>query len=229
MTRRSPRPHARSLRRHRLLALAVVPLLLLAACGGQQGTNGSGSGAGSGSGSGGAAVQSSVDVDTPQLRALKRQAGVETCPRPQQPASAVPGGLPAVELPCLGGGPAVRLDALRGPLVINLWAQWCGPCREELPFYQQLHEKARGKLQVIGIDYQDTQPAAALQLVKQSGVTYPLLADPDATVRVPFRTRALPGIILVDAQGRVTHLEYIAFRSYAELKGMVQQYLGLTP
>ena len=91
-------------------------------------------------------------------------------------------------LPCLGGGRDVDLARLRGPMVVNLFAQWCGPCRSELPYYQELHRKAKGKVQVLGVDYLDTQPKAALELVEQTGVTYPLLADPAGNLRV-----ALPG------------------------------------
>lgn len=208
--------------RRRAGVLAAVPLLLIGACATAPEAPSGGGGAATGP------VVTGVDVDTPALRRAKREAGVEQCPTTDPKAKPVAGGLPDVELACLGGGPPVRLSALRGPLVVNLWAQWCGPCREELPIYQELHKRAGDRLQVLGIDYQDTQPGAALDLIRQTGVTYPLLADPDATVRVPFRTRALPGIVLVDAQGRVTHLEYTAFRSYGELRAMVKQYLGLT-
>ena len=48
-------------------------------------------------------------------------------------------------------------------------------------------------MQVLGVDYQDTQPSLALDLVEQTGVTYPLVADPGAQVRVPFKVRGLPG------------------------------------
>jgi thiol-disulfide isomerase/thioredoxin len=171
--------------------------------------------------------ESRVDVDTAALRAAKKAAGVEPCrpPAASQPAATDP--LPGVTLPCLGGGPDVRLDRLRGPLVINLFAQWCGPCRSEMPYYQQLHTKSAGTVQVLGIDYLDTQPAAALQLVRQTGVTYPLLADPSGALRTAFRIRGLPGVVLVDARGRVVDVEFRVVRSYEELRGLVQQRLGV--
>ena len=107
----------------------------------------------------------------------------------------------------------MNLADLRGPAVINLWAQWCGPCREEVPYYQQLHERAGDRVQVLGVDYQDTQPSLALDLVEQTGVTYPLVADPGAQVRVPFKVRGLPGVVFVDEDGAVTHVEYVVVRS----------------
>lgn len=205
--------------RFRTLAAAsvVLPLLALSACSGADDPTGSPD-------SGVFAVD--VDVDSPQLRAAKKQAGIEPC----EPGSgaAVTDGLPEVTLPCLGGGPDVDLSSLRGPLVVNLWAQWCGPCREELPHYQRLHERAGDELTVLGIDYQDTQPAAALELAERAGVTYPLLADPGAAVRTPFRVRGLPGVALVDDGGRVVHLEYTVIRSYDQLRELVGRYLDVT-
>jgi thiol-disulfide isomerase/thioredoxin len=162
-----------------------------------------------------------VDVDTAALRHLRSAAGVEAC-RPGTSSSE----LPRTTLPCLGGGRSVDLHRLKGPLVINLFAQWCGPCRGELPYYQRLHRKARGQVGVIGVDYLDTQPGAALDLVKDAGVTYPLLADPAGDLRQPFRVRGLPGIVLVGADGKVT-VQFRVFRSYAELRDLVQQQLDV--
>jgi len=163
-----------------------------------------------------------VDVDTPALRALKAKAGVDAC-RPGGSTS----DLPAVTLPCLGGGSDVDLAKLRGPLVINLFAQWCGPCRGELPYYQALHAKGKGKVGVLGVDYLDTQPAQALELARASGVTYPLVADPAGTLRTGFKIRGLPGVVLVDRAGKVTDVEYRVFRSYAELRALVSRKLGV--
>ena len=136
--------------------------------------------------------------------------------------------MPALTLACLGGGPDVRLDELRGPLVVNLFAQWCEPCRTELPYYQRLHQEGEGEVEVLGIDYLDTQPGGALALAKATGVTFPLLADPDGLLRPEFRIRGLPGVVLVDADGRVTRVEFTVMRSYEELTALVEEHLGVT-
>lgn len=169
---------------------------------------------------------SHVDVDTPALREQKQQAGIEDC-RPGEAALDDPDALPKIVLPCLGGGPKVNLNELRGPLVINLWAQWCEPCREELPFYQRLHEEAPGGVRVLGIDYLDPQPAGALELAADTGVTFPLLADPSGALRQEFRIRGLPGVVLLDETGRVRHLEFTVIDSYRELVDLVERHLDV--
>jgi thiol-disulfide isomerase/thioredoxin len=170
---------------------------------------------------------SNVDVDTPALRTAKVAAKVRPCVATTA-AAAASDPLPDVTLPCLGGGPDVRLAGMRGPLVINLFAQWCGPCRAELPFYERLAREGRGTVRVLGIDYLDTQPEGALELVRATGVTYPLLADPDGLLRIPFKARGLPVVVLVDAQGRVVGDPQLrAVRSYAELRGLVEDGLGV--
>ncbi len=168
-----------------------------------------------------------VDVDTPALRAARKKAGLEVCPAPSgQPAGAT-SPLPDVTLPCLGGGRDVDLATLRGPMVVNLWAQWCPPCREELPFYQQLHEEAGGDVAVLGVDYQDTRPDWALDLLDQTGVTYPSVADPSGKLRVPFRVRGLPGIVFVDEAGDVVAVEYVVIESFDQLAALVDKHLGV--
>ncbi|MEJ7793957.1 MAG: TlpA disulfide reductase family protein [Nocardioides sp.] len=169
-----------------------------------------------------------IDVDTPELRTMKADAGVEPC-RPGE-GEPVEGGLPEVTLPCFGGGADVDLSSLRGPMVVNLWASWCGPCREEMPILQQFHERHADQVPMLGIDYQDQQVTGAMELVQETGVTYPLLADPQSTLdgATPFpRMQGLPFLAFVDADGRVVHQEFVILESEQQLLDLVEKHLGL--
>lgn len=170
-----------------------------------------------------------IDVDTPTLRAMKKKAGVAPCPA-VTPAP-VEGGLPDLTLPCFGGGREVNLSGLRGPLVINLWANWCGPCRKEMPVIQAFHERYGDRVAVIGIDYTDVQTELAMRLVQDTGVTYPLLADTQGELdrREPFPGLAtLPFWAFVDEKGVVRAQVFRQVDSEPELVGLVEQHLGVT-
>ena len=170
-----------------------------------------------------------VDVDTPKLREIKDGAGIAACAPGD--ASQVEDGLPSVTLPCLGGGPDVNLATLRGPMVVNLWAVWCTPCRHELPILQKFEEKHGSTVPMLGIDYNDTQPEQALRLAKETGVTYPLLADPQARLdyKSPFPSlRGLPFLALVDADGKVVHQEFVVIESLGQLEDLVEKHLGVS-
>ena len=207
------------------LALTLAGCLVSACSVGVPPDDADGTDATSGDGSG-TVARSNVDVDTPALRRAKREASIEPCVANDGRAPASDP-LPDVTLACLGGGPDVDLRGVKGPVVVNLFAQWCEPCRDELPYYQRLHEEGGDRVSVLGIDYLDTQPDGALALAEATGVTYPLLADPDGVLRPELRIRGLPGLVLVDADGRVAHVEFTVIRSYRQLTDLVAEHLGV--
>lgn len=169
-----------------------------------------------------------IDVDTPELRELKADAGVEPCR--QGDGEPVEGGLPELTLPCFGGGDDVDLSTLRGPMVVNLWASWCGPCRAEMPLLQGFYEKHGDEVAVLGIDYQDPQTTGAMELVQETGVTYPLLADPQSSLDGAGSIRriaGLPFLAFVDADGQVVHQEFVALKSEQQLVDLVDEHLGI--
>ena len=176
-------------------------------------------------GDGPAQVNTSVDVDTPELRRLKAEAGVEDCaPGPGD------GGLPAVTLACLGGGTAVDLSSLRGPMVINLWQSACEECEHEMPILQAFHDEYGDRVAVLGIDSTDVRPGEALEQLGQRGVTYPQLADPDGDLQeTPVFAKVLgyPHLTFVDADGQIAYEKAGAVRSADELLELVEEHLGV--
>lgn len=170
-----------------------------------------------------------VRVDTPELRAAKDRIGMQDC----EPGTGDPveGGLPEVRLPCLGGGPDVELSSLRGPLVINLWQANCGPCREEMPALERFHRKHADRVRVLGIDFNDVQPAAALALAEETGATYPSIADPggDLMTEDAFAVarRGLPAFVFVDADGRVVGQDFGGVDPVGEVEELVAEHLGI--
>ena len=175
----------------------------------------------------------SVDVATAALRQHKQQAGIEPCPATEPSAAPADQGasgmaLPDVTLPCLGGGRPVHLAGLRGkPMVLNLWASWCGPCREELPVLQEFYRRADGKVGMLGVDFEDTQPDAALQLLARSSVTYPQVADFNKEIDQGLGRHPVPMTVLVDADGNVVSALPMQITSADQLASLVEEQLGV--
>jgi cytochrome c biogenesis protein CcmG/thiol:disulfide interchange protein DsbE len=172
-------------------------------------------------------ADSGIKVDTPELRMLKASAGIAPCPKIGSPRSPVEDGLPALTLPCLGGGRNVDLAGLRGPLLLNFWAQYCGPCQQESPILQRLASASHGSVKVLGVDFIDPRPAAALGFAKTHGLTYPQIADPEEAAKGPLRISGLPYTFFVDAEGAITYTQAGPIRSTAQLASLVREHLGV--
>lgn len=102
-------------------------------------------------------------------------------------------------------GDTVTVADLRGsPVLINLWATWCPPCREEIPYLQSLHE-SHPDLQVVGVSVDDRGAVATVrEYLSAQGVTYTILLDPGMRSMDLFGVPGLPATFLVDPSGTVT-------------------------
>ena len=109
--------------------------------------------------------------------------------------------LPEISVPCFTGGQPIKIDRLRGPLVVNFFASWCAPCREELPAFQRLADS--GRVPVIGVATDDRR-AASLALAADLGVRFPALFDATGEFRRTRGVAALPLTLFIDAHGEVT-------------------------
>lgn len=176
-----------------------------------------------------AAVPNAAEPNAEELAKAKATAGIEDCPATTSTKADV-NGLPALTLDCLGGGAPVVLAGLpRKPTVINLWASWCGPCREELPLLAKAHSELGDRVQILGIDFADDASDVALDLAAKSGVTYPLLADPTSSLKSSLKVVGLPQTVFVDEQGIIVATERRAYRSYDELTAAISHHLGVKP
>jgi cytochrome c biogenesis protein CcmG/thiol:disulfide interchange protein DsbE len=102
-------------------------------------------------------------------------------------------------------GQAVRLSSFRGQVVLlNLWATWCPPCREEMPSMERLWQRLRGKGFVLLAVSQDEQGADAVApFVREHQLTFPVLVDPEHQVGDRYGVWGYPESFLIDREGRV--------------------------
>lgn len=164
-----------------------------------------------------------VDVDTPELRDLKASADIADCTAGKGDAD-----LPDVELACLGGGTASSLSAIEGPAILNFWSSTCTPCRTEMPALQAFHEKYGDQVAVIGVDFLETYPGAALELADRSGVTYPSLVDACGDIQgTDLVIAGLPTFVFVKADGSV-EVKPGGIESVAEMVELAQTNLDVT-
>jgi thiol-disulfide isomerase/thioredoxin len=103
----------------------------------------------------------------------------------------------------------VSLDDFAGKVVvINVWGQWCGPCRTEIPELQKVYDATRGTgVAFLGIDVRDNNIDAARDFVVDRGVTFPSIYDPPMRTMIAFGghypTTVIPSTVVLDRQHRV--------------------------
>lgn len=148
-------------------------------------------------------------------------------PCPRSSSTAVSGGLPNLTLSCLGDGPAVHLAGLTGkPTVVNLWAEWCGPCQQEADFLSSVYDQLHGKVRFLGIDVVDT-PRLALKFgeTRRPPVRYPSVSDPDKKALTALHYPGPPATLLVDSAGKIVYRHSGAYTSAAPLRADISKYL----
>ena len=95
------------------------------------------------------------------------------------------------------------LAQLRGtPAVVNIWASWCGPCKDEAPALAAAARSFGDRVQFLGVDIQDGR-SGAQDFIDRYGWTYPSVADPDGAIRDDLGFAGVPETLFYDADGRV--------------------------
>jgi DsbE subfamily thiol:disulfide oxidoreductase len=112
-----------------------------------------------------------------------------------------PGLAPVASLERLEGG-ETTLDAWRGKAVIlNFWATWCWPCRQEMPALQALQD-GNEDVVVVGVNFEESAEKAQ-GFVEELGLSFPIVLDPDGTFGAELDVVGLPTTFFIDAEGRI--------------------------
>ena len=179
----------RPIRRVPLLALRLVLAgAVLAACGG-------GSGAAPGGSTSGSPDTGTVIIGSPLVG---------------KPAPALAG-------TTLDGAPFDLAEHRGQPVLVNFWASWCGPCREEFPLLEDAAQRhAAEGLVVVGALYKD-DAAPARDFAAEQGATWPTVADPERTIGAAWRVLGPPQTFFVDREGIIRDVQVGQVRDAAEL------------
>lgn len=121
---------------------------------------------------------------------------------------------PDFTLPDLAGT-RIRLAEYRGTkgVLINFWATWCVPCRQEMPTLERLRRERGATLEVLGVSLDTGSKARVRAFVRELGLTFPILLDPEHVAGRLYRVRALPMSFIVD-QGGVLRYREIGYRDW---------------
>jgi peroxiredoxin len=125
-------------------------------------------------------------------------------------------------------GERLALSELRGkPVLVNVWASWCVPCRAEMPAMERVYRDFHSKgfeILAVNATSQDN-PAKATAFVQEQGLTFPILFDMDGEVSRRYRVSSLPTSFFVDAQGVIREVVIGGPMSEALLRIRIQQLL----
>ena len=121
-------------------------------------------------------------------------------------AGPAPSVAPAFTLP-VRGGQTVSLESLKGKVVmLNFWASWCGPCRQEMPLLDQMYKRySKQGFTLLGVNV-EAETADAEKLLKGTPVSFPILFDKENKVSQLYNVNAMPSSVFIDRNGNLRSL-----------------------
>lgn len=109
--------------------------------------------------------------------------------------------VPDFTAPLLSEDGELTMSDLEGkPVVLNFWASWCAPCKDEAPFLQAAHERYGDRITILGVDIRDAR-SDALEFVDEYGITYPSVRDEGMRVYADYGLTGQPETFFIDAKG----------------------------
>jgi peroxiredoxin len=115
---------------------------------------------------------------------------------------------PAFQISSLDGNQVSLADFRGKPVIVNFWATWCEPCKEEMPAMERLYQKHRAQGLVVLAVSNDSEGSTqrVARFIKESGFTFPVGLDPRMKVANLYRVRVLPSSLVIDRKGALSFI-----------------------
>lgn len=121
-------------------------------------------------------------------------------------------------------GPEMGIgEGLDKPVLLNIWASWCIPCRTEAPLLERFHQQYKDQVLILGVNVQDKE-AEALKFVQQYGLTFPSVYDGRGRIGIEYGYYGVPETFVIDRNGTVL-ARHAGELSEAQLQGYLRQVL----
>jgi cytochrome c biogenesis protein CcmG, thiol:disulfide interchange protein DsbE len=162
-----------------------------------------------------------VGAGNPESQAVNYEAALADAPAPlaelyAQGDALLPGGRAAFER---------QIEELDGyPVVVNVWASWCGPCRYEFPFFQSQAAKRGTEVAFLGVDSDDAD-AAAETFLADFPLPYPSFSDPDREIFDDLKAN-FPSTFFFDREGEIAYTHVGPYRDEEQLAADLRRYAG---
>ncbi len=119
-------------------------------------------------------------------------------------------------------GQTITLGSLAGsPVMLNFWASWCGPCRYEMPFIQQIYEDWQNEgVILLSINLREAH-STATQFIKDNDLSFPVLLDTDGSVGQDYKVSGIPTTFFIDENGVIQARKLGPFTSVAEIENFL--------
>ncbi len=122
------------------------------------------------------------------------------------------------------GGQSIALSELKGtPVLLNFWATWCGPCRHEMPFLQQIYdERPEETLVLLTINIQESS-SQVVQFMQSEGFSFTVLLDSNGNVAQRYNIHGIPTTFFIDKDGVIQEIKIGAFQSKADIETILNR------
>lgn len=114
-------------------------------------------------------------------------------------------------------------EGLNKPVLLNIWASWCVPCRTEAPLLERFHRQYKDRVLILGVNVQDSQ-AEALRFIRQYGLTFPSVYDERGRIGIEYGYYGVPETFIINRNGIVLH-RHTGELNEAQLQGYIERVL----